>query len=84
MATVGPTGGTQPRPSTPYPRAKTPYQRTPGMGQPMPKPYTTPNIPGQIRPRMLATPQQGISLGKWKTFFLALNDSLSYFKISIK
>ncbi|XP_011413659.3 endoplasmic reticulum junction formation protein lunapark-B [Magallana gigas] len=59
MATVGPTGGTQPRPSTPYPRAKTPYQRTPGMGQPLPKPYTTPNIPGQIRPRMLATPQQG-------------------------
>lgn len=62
MATVGPTGGTQPRPSTPYPRAKTPYQRTPGMGQPLPKPYTTPNIPGQIRPRMLATPQQGTGL----------------------
>ncbi|XP_061174766.1 endoplasmic reticulum junction formation protein lunapark-B-like isoform X2 [Saccostrea echinata] len=56
MATIGPTGGTHPRPATPYPRAK-----TPGMGQPMPKPYTTPNIPGQIRPRMLASPQQGPS-----------------------
>ncbi|XP_062601700.1 endoplasmic reticulum junction formation protein lunapark-B-like isoform X2 [Saccostrea cucullata] len=56
MATIGPTGGTNPRPATPYPRAK-----TPGMGLPMPKPYTTPNIPGQIRPRMLASPQQGPS-----------------------
>ncbi|XP_078334560.1 endoplasmic reticulum junction formation protein lunapark-B-like isoform X2 [Crassostrea virginica] len=54
MATIGPTGGTQPRPATPYPRSK-----TPGMGQPMPKPYTTPNMPGQMRPRMLITPQQG-------------------------
>lgn len=70
MATVGPTGGTQPRPSTPYPRSKTPYQRTPGMGQPMPKPYATPNIPGQIRPRMLATPQQGTISGKMKDFLL--------------
>lgn len=58
MTTIGPTGGT--RPATPYPRTKTPYQRTPGMGQPMPRPYTTPNIPGQVRPRMLISPQQGI------------------------